>query len=55
MKNLKKIPSAGKIMIIVFCDCEGVILLDVMPRWQTINSDAYIKTLKILKKCFQQV
>jgi hypothetical protein len=33
-------------MIIVFWDIDGVILVDVMARGETINSDAYIKTLK---------
>ncbi|KDR17168.1 hypothetical protein L798_08429, partial [Zootermopsis nevadensis] len=32
-----------------------VILVDVMPRGATINSDAYIRTLKTLKKRFRRV
>jgi hypothetical protein len=42
-------------MITVFWDCDGVILVDVMPRGATINSEAYINTLNKLKKCFWQV
>jgi Transposase. len=30
-------PSARNVMVTVFCDCEGVILLDVMQRGTTIN------------------
>jgi hypothetical protein len=31
---------AGKVMITVFCDTYGVILVDVMARSKAINSDA---------------
>jgi histone-lysine N-methyltransferase SETMAR len=41
-------------MITVFWVCEEVILMNVLLRQQTINSDAYIKTLMTLR-CFQQV
>jgi hypothetical protein len=33
-------------MVKVFWDCEGVILLDVMQRGMTIDSDMYNNTLK---------
>jgi histone-lysine N-methyltransferase SETMAR len=33
-------------MATVFCDCEEVIFIDVLPRGQTINSDVYVETLK---------
>jgi hypothetical protein len=42
-------------MITVFWDCEGVILVDVMPRRETTNCDTYIRMLKKLGKCFKQV
>jgi hypothetical protein len=53
-KKFKTAPSAGKVMV-VFWDCDGVILVDVMPRGATINSEAYISTLNKLKKCFRRV
>jgi hypothetical protein len=37
-KRFKAIPSAGKIMATVFWDCEGVILIHVLPRGQKMNS-----------------
>jgi hypothetical protein len=40
-KKFKAIPSAGKTMATVFWDCEGVVLIDVLPRGQTINSNVY--------------
>jgi hypothetical protein len=45
-EKIKAIPSASKIMATVFWDCEGVILIDVLPRGQTTNSDVYVKTLR---------
>jgi len=48
-KKFKTTPSAGKHMITVFWDIDGAILVDVMARGETINSDAYIKTLQKLK------
>jgi len=33
-------------MVTVFWDCEGVILLDVMQRGMTIDSNVYINMLK---------
>jgi hypothetical protein len=38
-------------MIIVFWGC-GVILVDALPRGQTVKFDAYISALKELGKCF---
>ena len=49
-KKFKTTPSAGKLVIAVFWDTDGVILVDVMARGETINSDAYIKTLQKLKQ-----
>jgi hypothetical protein len=48
-------PSASKIMAIVYWDCEGAILIDVLTRGQTINSDVYVETLKKLKRRFRRV
>jgi len=47
-KKFKSVPSAGKIMATVFWDSEGVILVDIMAKGTTINSDAYVQTLKKL-------
>jgi len=42
-------------MVTVFWDMDGVILVDVMARGETINSDAHIKTLQKLKQRYRQV
>ncbi|GFG28558.1 hypothetical protein Cfor_11691 [Coptotermes formosanus] len=47
-------PSAGKGMVIVFWDCEGVIRVDVITRGEKIKSDVYIKTQKSNRALLQQ-
>ena len=42
-------------MVTVFWDINGVILVDVMARDETISSDAYIKTLQKLKQRYRRV
>ena len=49
-KKFKTTSSAGKVMITIFWDTDGVILVDMMARGETIISDAYIKTLQKLKQ-----
>jgi len=45
-KKFKTTPSTGKVMITVFWDIDGMILVDdVMARGETINLDAHIKLL----------
>jgi hypothetical protein len=54
-KRFKTTPSAGKVMITVYWDIDGVTLVDVMARGETVNSDAYIKALKKLKRHYRRV
>jgi len=42
-------------MITVFWDCQGVILVDAMPQGETVNSNAYVRTLTELRKHLKQV
>jgi histone-lysine N-methyltransferase SETMAR len=42
-------------MATVFWDCEGVILIDELPRSQTITTDVHVETLKKPKKRFRKV
>lgn len=37
----KVVPSAGKVMVTVFWDCDGIILIDYLPKGETINSAYY--------------
>jgi hypothetical protein len=54
-KKFKSAPSAGKVMATVFFDSEGLLLVDIMPQGTTINSDAYVVTLKKLQAFEQKV
>ena len=48
-KKFKAQKFAGKIMATVFWDSQGVILVDIFPKRQTINSEVDIETLRKLK------
>jgi len=52
-KKSEATPSAGMFMITVFWDIDGVILVGVMARRETVNSDTYIKTPQKLKQHYQ--
>jgi hypothetical protein len=51
----KNSPSVDRVMIIVFWDCEGVILVDVMLRGETVKFITYVRTLSELRKHFKRV
>ena len=53
-KKFKTTPSAGKLMVTVFWDMDGVNLVDVMTRGETINSNAHIRTLQKLKQRYRR-
>ena len=53
VKKFKTTPSAGKIMATVFCDRNGVLLIEYLPRGQTINADRYAVTLQNLKQAIR--
>ena len=40
------VPSVSKVMITVFWDCEGIILIDYLPRGATINAEYYASLLE---------
>ena len=52
-KKFKMTTSTGKVVITVIWDIYGVILVDVMARGETINSDTYIRTLRKLKQHYR--
>ncbi|GBN87365.1 Histone-lysine N-methyltransferase SETMAR [Araneus ventricosus] len=45
--------SAGKLMVTVFWDAQGILLIEFMTRGTTINSEVYCRTLKKLKRAIQ--
>ena len=54
-KKFKCQQSAGKVMVTVFWDSVGVILVDCMSKGATINSNVYINTLKKLKAIIRRI
>jgi Transposase. len=54
-EKIQKSPSADKVIITVLWDCEGVIVVDAMPRGETVKSGAYIRTLTEHGKHFRRV
>mgnify|MGYP003546937451 CR=1 FL=1 len=50
----KTVPSAGKVMVTVFWDCDGIIHIDYLPKGVTINSAYYTNLLdKDLRKALK--
>ncbi|GFY25996.1 mariner Mos1 transposase [Trichonephila clavipes] len=45
--------SARKLMVTVFWDVQGILLIEFMTRGTTINSEVYCRTLKKLKRAIQ--
>lgn len=54
-KKFKVTSSAGKVMATVFWDMQGVILVDIMPRGTTINSESYVCTLQKLQQRLRRI
>ena len=54
-KKFKSQQSVGKVIMTVFWVSVGVILVDFMSKGATINSDAYIDTLKKLKARIRRI
>ena len=48
-KKFKAQKSARKIMATVFWNSQDVILVDILPKREIINSEVYIETLRKLK------
>jgi len=52
-KKFKTTLSAGKVMATVFWDRKGVLLVDFLPKGETINSERYCETLTKLRRAIQ--
>ena len=53
-KKFKLAPSAGKVMITVFWDVHGVLLVEYLPKGETINSARYQETLRKLASAIRR-
>uniref|UniRef100_A0A1B6CI32 Mariner Mos1 transposase n=1 Tax=Clastoptera arizonana TaxID=38151 RepID=A0A1B6CI32_9HEMI len=52
-KKFKTVLSTKKLMVTIFWDRLGVLLIDFMARGDTINANAYCETLKKLRWAIQ--
>ncbi|UYV82869.1 hypothetical protein LAZ67_22001161 [Cordylochernes scorpioides] len=53
-KKAKTVPSAEKVMVSVFWDSEGVLLLDFLNKGQTITGDYYANFVKQLREAIKE-
>ncbi|UYV61605.1 hypothetical protein LAZ67_1005515 [Cordylochernes scorpioides] len=53
-KKAKPVPSAGKVMVSVFWDSEGVLLLDFLNKGQTITGNYYANLVKQLREAIKE-
>ena len=47
LKKFKRIHSAGKVMVSIFWDSQGVIMIDYLEQDRTINSAGYAGKLMV--------
>lgn len=48
------VKSAGKVMASVFWDADGILMIDYLPKGQTINGEYYANLLDNVHQCIQQ-
>ncbi|UYV78083.1 hypothetical protein LAZ67_16000046 [Cordylochernes scorpioides] len=53
-KKAKTVPSAGKVMVSVFWDSEGVLLIDFLNKGQTITGNYYANLVKQLREAIKE-
>lgn len=53
-KKAKAVKSAGKVMASVFWDSNGILMIDYLPKGQTINGEYYANLLDKLQECIEQ-
>ncbi|KAJ4448311.1 hypothetical protein ANN_10326, partial [Periplaneta americana] len=51
--KFKQTLSVRKVMCTVFWDRKGILLIDFLPRGETINADRYCETLRKLRRAIQ--
>ncbi|GFQ77981.1 histone-lysine N-methyltransferase SETMAR [Trichonephila clavata] len=53
LREARQTLSAKKLMVTVFWDAQGILLIEFMTRGATISSEVYCHTLKKLKRAIQ--
>jgi [histone H3]-lysine36 N-dimethyltransferase SETMAR len=54
-RKFKVVASAGKVLMTIFWDCQGIVHTEFLKRGNTINSDRYVETLKKLRRRLQRI
>ena len=54
-KKFKVCASAGKVMLTLFFDVNGVVHTEFLPKGTTVNSERYIETIMKLKARLRRV
>jgi len=47
--------SAGNVLASIFCDQDGILLIDYLPKGQTINTEYYSSLLVQLKDILKEI
>jgi len=53
-KKFRVLKSAGKFLASIFWDQEGILLVDYLPKGQTINAEYYLSLLVQLKDILKE-
>jgi len=53
-KKFTEQKSAGKVLASIFCDQDGILLIDYLPKGQTINAEYYLSLLVQLKDILKE-
>lgn len=53
-KKFRTQPSAQKVMATIFWDCEGILMIDYLPKKTTITGEYYATLIKKLRECIKE-
>jgi len=53
-KKFRVQKSAGKVLALIFLDQDGILLIDYLPKGQTINTEYYLSLLMQLKDILKE-
>ncbi|BFZ13360.1 hypothetical protein BsWGS_16399 [Bradybaena similaris] len=54
VQKFKVTPSAGKVMLTVFWDCQGVLLTNFKKKGDNVNSESYCEVLSVLRDAIRR-
>ena len=54
-KKFKVVASARKVLLTIFWDWDGIVLMEFLEQGQTVNSEQYVSTLQAVKARLRRV